>query len=79
MSRSYACSDQHHEGDRLIRNALDAYEIRLEARRLVDQRGRRNAQLVGVICSKCLPFRMSEMQGLKRQSQSALFFIGDKT
>ena len=71
--KSYACTDPKHSGDRLIKYASDAFEIRLEARRLIDQRARKNVQLVSVICKTCLPFRLDEMAGrLPRQQQGAL-------
>lgn len=71
--KSYACEHALHSGDRLIRDSRDALEIRLEARRLVDQKGRRNVQLVGVICRTCLPLRLDEMTGrLPRQQQGQL-------
>lgn len=71
--KSYVCSDSKHSGDRLIRDARDAFELRLEARRCVDQRGRKNVQLVPVICRECLPFRLEEMAGrLPRQWQGTL-------
>jgi hypothetical protein len=71
--KSYVCGDALHSGDRLIPDARDAYEIRLESRRLVDQRGRKNVQLVSVICKECLPFRLDEMAGrLPRQWQGSL-------
>ncbi len=71
--KSYCCSDSKHSGDPLIVDARDAYEIRLESRRLYDQRSRKNIQLVSVICRECLPFRMDEMAGREpRQQQSSL-------
>ncbi len=71
--KSYACSDALHSGDPLIRDSRDAFEIRLEARRLIDQRGRTNRQLVPVICRQCLEVRLDEMSGrLPRQQQGSL-------
>lgn len=73
MRAAYVCEDVLHSGDRLISHPLDAFEVRLEARRLADQRGRTNRQLIGVICRQCLPFRLDEMCGrLPRQQQGSL-------
>lgn len=73
MSRSYVCQDVKHSGDPLIKDARDAYEIRLESRRLYDRSHRKDIQLVPVICSQCLPFRLDEMTGrLPRMQQGSL-------
>jgi hypothetical protein len=70
--KSYVCEDAKHEGDRLIPHPFDAFEIRLEARRLSDQRGRTNVQIVGCICRRCLPFRLDEMkERLPRMQQGS--------
>ncbi len=71
--KAYVCQDPKHSGDRLIGHPLDAFEVRLEARRCADQRGRKNVQLMAVVCKECLPFRLDEMAGrLPRQNQGTL-------
>jgi hypothetical protein len=48
------CQAADHEGDREIGHVFDAMELRYEARRIKDQRGRRFKQLVSPICTTCV-------------------------
>ena len=47
------CVDPQHEGDPLIPHPLDAFAIRLEARRLHDLSGRSFRNLLSPVCREC--------------------------
>ncbi len=52
-SAALVCASPHHDGDRLIRDRLDAVEKRHEYRRVSDQ-GRERVELLYVCCKACM-------------------------
>lgn len=68
LSQPRFCEDQHHKGNRLIEHSLDAYELRLERRRLYDRRDRKYRRVVPVICAPCaarwLEVPVEDLQGV---------------
>lgn len=49
-----ACEAPEHEGERLMAHPMDAFELRLEARRFSDQ-GRERVRILMRVCRACLP------------------------
>ena len=67
-----ACASPWHSGDRYIASRLDAYERRIEFRRLTDQ-GRQTVVLDRIVCRACMRAEVEDRRPTGDHSTAELF------
>jgi hypothetical protein len=70
-SRRPACTSPYHRGDALL-SRRDAFERRIEFRRLYDQ-GREATVLDRIVCRACMQIEIAERRGGTAVSTAPLF------
>ena len=67
-----ACASPWHSGDPYIASRLDAFERRIEFRRLTDQ-GRQSVVLDRIVCRTCMAAEVADRRGNRRIETGSLF------
>lgn len=70
--RSLVCASPWHEGDRYIASRFDAFERRIEFRRLSDQ-GREAVILDRIACRGCMAVEVAERRPSDHLDTASLF------
>ncbi len=71
---SLFCGSPWHEGDRYLATRYDAFERRIEFRRLTDQ-GRQTVLLDRIVCRACIAAEVEDRRG--ERIETAPLFDGD--
>jgi len=67
-----ACASPWHQGDRYVASRLDAFERRIEFRRLTDQ-GRQSVVLDRIVCRACMRAEVEDRRSTGDAGTAPLF------